>query len=63
MRNISNKTYWVVGASDGIGYDLVKKLDKLGASLIISARNKTRLLHLSKLIDKQVKVVEKSKKI
>lgn len=57
MRNISNKTYWVVGASDGIGYDLVKRLDKLGVSLIISARNKTRLLHLSKSIDKQVKVV------
>ena len=53
MRNISNKTYWVVGASDGIGYDLVKKLDKLGVSLIISARNKTRYsTSLSQLINK-----------
>ena len=47
MKNLRGKRYWLVGASEGIGYELAKKMDNLGASLIISARNTQKLNALS----------------
>jgi len=47
MKNLKGKRYWLVGASEGIGYELAKKMDNLGASLIISARNTQKLNALS----------------
>lgn len=37
------KTWWIVGASEGLGRALALHLDGLGAKLIVSARNAQRL--------------------
>ena len=38
IKNYENRTVWVVGASSGIGFELAKKLKKINANLILSAR-------------------------
>lgn len=43
MRNLSGKRYWIVGASEGLGRSLAKKLDAAGCELVVSARSKDRL--------------------
>lgn len=46
MRNFKGKRYWLVGASEGLGRALAEKLSKLGAEVIVSARNADRLSDL-----------------
>ncbi len=46
MTHFSNKTYWLVGASEGMGRALATRLDEEGASVILSARNADRLEEL-----------------
>ncbi len=43
MTGFSGKTYWLVGATEGLGRALAKALDAEGARLILSARNAERL--------------------
>lgn len=43
MRRFSGKTYWLVGASEGLGRALAFKLSKAGADLVVSARSADRL--------------------
>ena len=50
MRDFQNKTYWIVGASEGLGRALALQLAKIGAQVIISARNEERLLELAEEI-------------
>lgn len=57
MRRFSDKTYWLVGASEGLGRALAQKMAHAGANLIISARNEERLEELAKEIDGDVRVV------
>lgn len=47
---LAGKTYWIVGASEGLGRALAQALDKAGASLILSARNSDRLAELCKTL-------------
>lgn len=39
----AGKTYWIIGASEGLGRAIAQKMDRLGATVILSARNKDRL--------------------
>jgi NADP-dependent 3-hydroxy acid dehydrogenase YdfG len=49
MRSdVNGKTYWVVGASEGLGAELARQLDGLGATLVISARSAQKLGALAK---------------
>ena len=49
MRSdVNGKTYWVVGASEGLGAELARQLDGLGATLVISARSAEKLGALAK---------------
>ena len=47
MTEFSGKTYWLIGASEGLGRELAKQLGAKGARLIVSARNEERLESLS----------------
>lgn len=43
MIEVTGKTYWLVGASEGLGRELAKQLSAQGAHLVLSARNEERL--------------------
>ncbi len=43
MTDWSGKRYWLVGASEGLGLALARKLNAAGAEVILSARNEERL--------------------
>ncbi|MEE2946099.1 MAG: SDR family NAD(P)-dependent oxidoreductase [Pseudomonadota bacterium] len=47
MIKIAGKTYWLIGASEGLGRELAKLLADGGAKVIVSARNAARLEDLS----------------
>ena len=51
---ISNKTVWITGASSGIGEALAKAFFSQGATVILSARNLSRLNELKSRLDRQV---------
>lgn len=47
MFNLSGKTYWLIGASEGLGRALAFELSASGVYLCLSARNETRLSELA----------------
>ena len=46
MMNWQGKRYWIVGASEGLGREVAKKLSAAGAEVIVSARSEDRLKSL-----------------
>ena len=44
---LRGKTYWIVGASEGLGRSLALELDGQGVNLVISARSEDRLNELA----------------
>jgi len=44
---LRGKTYWIVGASEGLGRSLALELDAQGVNLVISARSEDRLVELA----------------
>ncbi|WP_299427997.1 SDR family NAD(P)-dependent oxidoreductase [uncultured Shimia sp.] len=50
MTHFHGKTIWLIGASEGLGRALAKRLDQKGARLILSARNTGRLDDLHRLM-------------
>ncbi|MEQ8292431.1 MAG: SDR family NAD(P)-dependent oxidoreductase [Roseovarius sp.] len=57
MTEFSGKTYWLVGASEGLGEALAHKLSIEGASLILSARNHERLEEVAAALPGRARVV------
>lgn len=43
MRSFNGKKYWLIGASDGLGAALAKRLDQAGAEVVVSARSVEKL--------------------
>lgn len=47
MRTWTGKRYWIVGASDGLGAALARKISAAGAEVILSARSEDKLQALA----------------
>jgi short-subunit dehydrogenase len=46
MKTWQGKRYWLIGASDGLGEALARKLSAVGAEVIVSARSEDKLAKL-----------------
>lgn len=57
MRTFSGKTYWLVGASEGLGRALALRLSKAGCALVLSARNVDSLTALADSLPGPARVV------
>jgi short-subunit dehydrogenase len=57
MRDFAGKRYWLVGASEGLGASLARKLSDAGAELILSARNADRLGEIAADLSSNVEVL------
>ncbi|MBJ3764116.1 SDR family NAD(P)-dependent oxidoreductase [Maribius pontilimi] len=47
MRDWEHKRYWIVGASEGLGREVARRISALGAHVILSARSADRLHELA----------------
>ena len=56
MSYFHNKRIWVTGASSGIGRSVAIKLSKLGAELILTARNRDKLEEVKKNVEMQRRI-------
>ena len=57
MKDWSNKRYWIVGASEGLGQALAQKMSDAGASLILTARNEARLNEIASSLPNATEVL------
>lgn len=57
MRDWTGKRYWLVGASEGLGAALARKISAAGAEVILSARSEDRLKELAETMPGRASVV------
>jgi NADP-dependent 3-hydroxy acid dehydrogenase YdfG len=57
MTEFTGKRYWLVGASEGLGAALARKLSAAGAEVILSARNVARLQEVARGLPGKAQVV------
>ena len=57
MRSFTGKTYWLVGASEGLGRALAQQLAAAGATVIVSARNADALADLAASLPNKARAV------
>lgn len=50
MSNFDGKTYWIIGASTGLGRALAEVLHREGAQLVLSARSSDRLAEICRAL-------------
>jgi len=56
-RTLNGKTYWLVGASFGIGAALARELDKRGVGLVLSGRSGERLQEVTTTRSKPARII------
>lgn len=54
---LKGRTYWLIGASEGLGRCLAHELDQLGVDLVLSARSEDRLKSLAEELVQDARVV------
>ena len=57
MTSLRGKTYWLVGASAGIGAELARELDRRGVNLVLSARTKRGLAEVAATLIRPARLV------
>ena len=57
MNDLKNKNFIVTGASGGIGYSIIEKLNKIGANILASGTKQEKLDNLKKKFN-QVKILK-----
>ncbi|WP_306128628.1 SDR family oxidoreductase [Roseovarius sp. MMSF_3350] len=57
MMDWTGKRYWLVGASEGLGAALARKLSAVGAEVILSARSEDRLKEVAEMLPGRARCV------
>lgn len=57
MRDWAGKTYWLIGASEGLGRALAKIMADEGVDLILSARSESRLHEVADELSRPARIV------
>ena len=56
IYNFKDKTVLITGATSGIGEEFACQLAKLGAKLVLTGRNKTKLEKLTGVLDNSIAI-------